>query len=59
MCNYRDKLKRAVQLFDDADAILVFSGAGMAYSAGIHTYESLLRGEFGYFANKYMLTDVN
>ncbi len=59
MCNYRDKLKRAVQLFDDADAILVFSGAGMAYSAGLHTYESLLRGEFGYFANKYMLTDVN
>ena len=59
MQNYEEKLNKALRLFDSAEGILVFSGAGMAYNAGLHTYGNLLHDKFGYFADKYLLADIN
>ena len=59
MESYQERLNNAILLFNNADAVLVFSGAGMAYLAGLNTYTKLLQGAFCKFANKYMLMDVN
>lgn len=59
MESYQKRLNNAILLFNNADAVLVFSGAGMAYHAGLNTYTKLPQGAFYKFAYKYMLIDVN
>lgn len=59
MIDYEGRLTKAIELYDEAEAVVISAGQGMAYEAGLELYGDRKIRDFGDFSSKYFFIDLH